>query len=717
VVGALWLVAAVCVLLAVVVNRDDDGADAAPEPTQDAVRLEPVTYRSASPFTPSVISTDLEELPGLVERARAASPAPSGPVDGHAALLYASRGSRPVCDRAALERSLGSDPALAAAWATAAGVPPADVTATLQTLTPVVLTADTAVTNHIYRSGKPRAYQAVLQAGTPVMVDPSGSPRVQCSCGNPLGQPAEQPPTALDGDRWDSFDRDSVVAIAPAAAPTSSFTTVDLDTAQPSTTATGSNIALGGTLVAASDGLHVATAEGEVAPILDEAVDTAYDDGRGGVVFTRADPGNRSRNQRPVASSSAGIWHLPAGTTEAVEIVPPRPGGWNRLLTVSHLGGRTSIIYLALTMDREFENEEVAVGSAMAKDLDSGVETVLVAQAAGWEFGVAVASDGGDRLALALSVEAWDDWAFFGPGLQPLPTRCAQEDLDVRQSAKACPGHGVLDEAGRLVALSDQDDPEVRVNVVWADPVTGEKGQGANLAEGAGDGEYVSSPQQARAGKLVISTPTETDAERWQIIDLSNGAVVSPNLGDRVVNHLSILTAPIIRPVESSPATAPPSAPTYRAPTLEEAMAAFPSAVCDSDAGPIALDDEGTGESTDDYTSERYIGITLDRDAVATIDVDGDGTEELVASPMCNWGGSGYSTPIAALRMGPAGLEVLGAPYAEFGRESRAVETVTAVEGGVQVAGGRWLDDDAACCPSATFTATMRLVDGRWVEG
>ncbi|MGH3907098.1 MAG: DUF6777 domain-containing protein, partial [Pseudonocardiaceae bacterium] len=42
---------------------------------------------------------------------------------------------------------------------------------------------DTRVTNHGYRDGKATDRQAVLQAGTAVLVDEKGRPRVKCGCG------------------------------------------------------------------------------------------------------------------------------------------------------------------------------------------------------------------------------------------------------------------------------------------------------------------------------------------------------------------------------------------------------------------------------------------------------------------------------------------------------------------------------------------------------
>ncbi|GAP52775.1 serine/threonine protein kinase [Streptomyces azureus] len=57
-----------------------------------------------------------------------------------------------------------------------------------------MLRADTGVTNHGFRAGRAAVLQAVLQAGTAVLVDDRGVPRVRCACGNPL-----RPPVAMRG--------------------------------------------------------------------------------------------------------------------------------------------------------------------------------------------------------------------------------------------------------------------------------------------------------------------------------------------------------------------------------------------------------------------------------------------------------------------------------------------------------------------------------------
>ena len=127
-------------------------------------------------------------------------------VNGTAPGLYATTGTA-SCDTASLGNQLAADPAAARAWAAVQGIRTSDIPWYLNSLTPVVLTADTWVTNYSYRGGNAVAYQSVLQSGTPVFVDAAGVPRVVCACGNPLRPPAAAPVGGyrIIGDRWPGY--------------------------------------------------------------------------------------------------------------------------------------------------------------------------------------------------------------------------------------------------------------------------------------------------------------------------------------------------------------------------------------------------------------------------------------------------------------------------------------------------------------------------------
>ncbi|MEL7156901.1 MAG: DUF6777 domain-containing protein [Actinomycetota bacterium] len=146
--------------------------------------------------------------------------------------LYGGSGSDHLCDPRLIADFLARDSAKASAWASAAGIEVDEIDTFLDTLTPVRLLADTWVTNHGYRDGRALPRASILQAGTMVLVDDHGVPRVRCKCGNPLG-PAE-PPSDLGtvdfiGEPWDGFDPDQLLVIERGAEAVEAFILIRLE--------------------------------------------------------------------------------------------------------------------------------------------------------------------------------------------------------------------------------------------------------------------------------------------------------------------------------------------------------------------------------------------------------------------------------------------------------------------------------------------------------
>ena len=194
----------------VTVLTKDDSASA-------EVYLEASGSRGAEPFTPDVSGTAVT----LQDRfTTSGTPSSHGPVvatvKGNEPGLYGGTNDNAACDKETLKTFLAQHPDKATAWAGVIGIAPKTIGTYIDGLTPLVLRADTRVTNHGFRDGKATSRQAVLQAGTAVMVDARGVPRVRCSCGNPLGEPEAVDPT-YTGTEWPGFDQDSVVAVAPAS--------------------------------------------------------------------------------------------------------------------------------------------------------------------------------------------------------------------------------------------------------------------------------------------------------------------------------------------------------------------------------------------------------------------------------------------------------------------------------------------------------------------
>lgn len=157
-----------------------------------------------------------------------------------AGAVYGSR-LIPVCDVDKIASALERDPDARRAWASLMGTASSveAVRSTLQGLTTLVLTRDTVVRNSRYASGKASWFPAVLEAGTPVLVDRQGLPRVKCSCGNPLDAVTLPSSVSLTGTRWSGFDEDALVAVAPVRSGTTEVATIDLSTGWPATATLG----------------------------------------------------------------------------------------------------------------------------------------------------------------------------------------------------------------------------------------------------------------------------------------------------------------------------------------------------------------------------------------------------------------------------------------------------------------------------------------------
>ncbi|WP_406102069.1 hypothetical protein OG698_06890 [Streptomyces sp. NBC_01003] len=186
--------------------------------------LQPVAEVGPDPFTDSTATST--ETPAPVTRTPQ-PPSPRGtatattqgmrPVDGATPGLYGGTQSVGSCDVEKQVAFLTSDPTKERAFAEAAGISATSVPGFLRGLTPVVLRADTRVTNHGYRSGEATSYQSVLQAGTAVLVDARGLPRVRCACGNPLAPPVAFKGTPnTQGQEWSGYQPTKVVVVTPA---------------------------------------------------------------------------------------------------------------------------------------------------------------------------------------------------------------------------------------------------------------------------------------------------------------------------------------------------------------------------------------------------------------------------------------------------------------------------------------------------------------------
>jgi hypothetical protein len=244
-------VAAVIVLIAAAVGGyllfgrgDDDGVAAGGGP--GVVLLEPTDARQANDFAGQLDVDPPGRNAGIaLANFPRAKPSTGGLVQQGAPITFSGNqpglygGSRDVtvCDIEQLVSFL-TDPgnrAKAEAWASVHQIDVDEIEDFIGTLTPVRLRFDTRVTNHGFSNGRATPSQSILEAGTAVLVDALGIPRVKCNCGNPL-----LPPAAVTADytiqnqddAWDTFDRDDVLAVTEAPDPVDTYTLIDTETGE-----------------------------------------------------------------------------------------------------------------------------------------------------------------------------------------------------------------------------------------------------------------------------------------------------------------------------------------------------------------------------------------------------------------------------------------------------------------------------------------------------
>ncbi|MFD5878869.1 DUF6777 domain-containing protein [Streptomyces yangpuensis] len=199
-------------LFAVACGGQEEPTSAAGPESQE-VYLQPVASAGPDPFTAS--SATGESAP-----VQPPLPNPTGQgirtVNAATPGLYGGTQRLGSCDVEQQVQHLTDDSGKARAFAEASGIEVARIPDFLRGLTPVVLRADTRVTNHGFRGGRADGYQSVLQAGTAVLVDDHGMPRVRCGCGNPLGSPrAAKGSPVHKGDPWNGYQPNQVVVIEP----------------------------------------------------------------------------------------------------------------------------------------------------------------------------------------------------------------------------------------------------------------------------------------------------------------------------------------------------------------------------------------------------------------------------------------------------------------------------------------------------------------------
>ncbi|MFD7437992.1 DUF6777 domain-containing protein, partial [Streptomyces sp. NPDC059861] len=218
---AVTAVVAAVVLVVVFTRPGGEPAEAA------EVILQPTSSTGPDPYTPSTAKTTSSLPP-----AAPSTPPPKGnairSVAGSEPGLYGGTLNTASCDVEKQIRHLTSDGDKNKAFASVLALREPAVAGYLRSLTPVLLRSDTRVTNHGYRAGAATNYQAVLQAGTAVLVDGHGEPKVRCACGNPLTRAVPQKTAPQQkGTPWSGYRPQNVVVVNRSATEIKEFVIFD----------------------------------------------------------------------------------------------------------------------------------------------------------------------------------------------------------------------------------------------------------------------------------------------------------------------------------------------------------------------------------------------------------------------------------------------------------------------------------------------------------
>nr|WSY49786.1 hypothetical protein OG999_06250 [Streptomyces sp. NBC_00886] len=228
-------IATACALSATLLVAGCGGDGGKGTKSSGEVFLQPVAAQGPDPFTDSTVTTTtapprVTRTPqSTPTRSTSASPGRMRTVSGGTPGLYGGTARSGSCDVERQITYLTADRAKARAFAQAEDISQGAIPGYLRGLTPVVLRADTQVTNHGFRDAQVTGFQSVLQSGTAVLVDNRGVPRVRCACGNPLkAGVASQGGLGDNGRPWSGFRPAEVIVVTPAPQVITNITIINI---------------------------------------------------------------------------------------------------------------------------------------------------------------------------------------------------------------------------------------------------------------------------------------------------------------------------------------------------------------------------------------------------------------------------------------------------------------------------------------------------------
>lgn len=197
-----------------------------------------------NPFMQSAVTAawdSTDALPALPESDRNGAAIVALPITADAPGFYAGVEKVADCDREQISAFLASNAktanVFAAAldsdgtlyWAGGQRLSSSDLRSYVGELTPARLRFDTRATHHALVEGDSPGVQAVFEAGTAVLVDATGLPRVRCVSGSPITSPVamSQAPTVV-GRPWAGYRPGALAVASRSEVVMTSFTLADL---------------------------------------------------------------------------------------------------------------------------------------------------------------------------------------------------------------------------------------------------------------------------------------------------------------------------------------------------------------------------------------------------------------------------------------------------------------------------------------------------------
>ena len=250
-----------------------------------------------------------------------------------------------VCDPEGMKEFFALHPDRARAWARTQQIGMSEIPAFLDSLTPLILAQNVAVTMFGFRGGSAYGYPAIIEAGTAVLVDTDGMPRARCACGNPLIASKDPAKTARDENKRLRDELTQDITETPA----------ETTTAEAPTTAASPTTEVGGETTTTGPSDVTTTLVSETTIVSDTAVDAPTTTAPSDTTILECPPDGAVAYGEVVADANGDLWvredtaYWPLGHSQKpVASLAELPGYQNNCVPCIDTGiGRDGVVYFA----------------------------------------------------------------------------------------------------------------------------------------------------------------------------------------------------------------------------------------------------------------------------------------------------------------------------------------------------------------------------------